>query len=179
VSRKRTAADDSVRRAAIVTAARWCFLHFGYGKTSLEDIAKRASISRPLLYLTFKNKEQIFGAVFEDVFEPRYPIAERAIAAAGGKPERLMAACEILVVEPLSELAASPMGAEFLEACNALAPEIEGAYRKRVLRCVQGVLGDKALAEVFLLALDGLLADLPAVATLRRRVRLLVDRFAA
>jgi hypothetical protein len=31
---------------------------------------------------------------------------------------------------------------------------------------------------VFLLALDGLQSDLPPIATLRRRVQLLVDRFA-
>jgi AcrR family transcriptional regulator len=179
VSRRRTAADDAARRATILTAARWCFLHFGYGKTSLEDIAQRASISRPLLYLTFQNKEEIFAGVFEDIFEQRYPSAERAIAGPGSRAERLMAACEILVVEPLAELIASPMAAEFLEACNTLAPDVEGAYRERVLRCIQGVLGGKALAEVFLLALDGLQADLPAIATLRRRLHLLVERFAA
>ncbi len=73
-----------------MAAARWCFLHFGYEKTSLEDIAKRAAISRPLLYLTFKNKEQIFGAVFEEVFAhfggPQDPLS-CITPIADGKPK--------------------------------------------------------------------------------------------
>lgn len=32
-------------------------------KSSLEDIAKQAAVSRPLIYQKFKSKEEIFGAV--------------------------------------------------------------------------------------------------------------------
>jgi AcrR family transcriptional regulator len=42
------------RRERILQAARWCFLNFGFSKTSFEDIAKRANISRTLLYKVFK-----------------------------------------------------------------------------------------------------------------------------
>jgi AcrR family transcriptional regulator len=179
VSSKLTPTDEAARRTTILTAASWCFLHFGFGKTSLEDIAQRAQISRPLLYRTFKNKEDIFAAVFADMFERQYPAVERALEAPGSKAERLMAACEILLLAPWAELAAAPMAAECFEACSRLAPEIEAARDKRMLRYVQSILGAKPLAEVFLLALDGLQADLPPVATLRRRVQLLVGRFAA
>jgi hypothetical protein len=44
---------------------------------------------------------------------------------------------------------------------------------------VQSIVGTKELAEVFLLALDGLEADLPSTAISRRRVHVLVDRFVA
>ena len=47
----------AVRRARILTAARWCFLNFGFAKTAFEDIAKRANLSRTLLYRMFKDKE--------------------------------------------------------------------------------------------------------------------------
>jgi len=36
-------------------------------KSSLEDIAKQAAVSRPLIYRKFKSKEEIFGAVLEDL----------------------------------------------------------------------------------------------------------------
>ena len=44
----KTMTDDAaaVRRARILTAARWCFLNFGFSKTAFEDIAKRANLSR-------------------------------------------------------------------------------------------------------------------------------------
>jgi AcrR family transcriptional regulator len=179
VSSKRTPADDAARRTTILNAASWCFLHFGYARTSLEDIAVRASISRPLLYKMFRNKEEIFAAVFADMFERQYPAVERVLAAPGGtRAERLMATCEITLLEPWAELSAAPMAAECFEACSKLAPEVEAAHEKRMLRYAQAILGSKPLAEVFLLALDGLQSDLPPIATLRRRVQLLVDRFA-
>ena len=31
--------EGAVRRAKILTAARWCFLNFGFAKTRFEDIA--------------------------------------------------------------------------------------------------------------------------------------------
>jgi TetR/AcrR family transcriptional regulator, transcriptional repressor of aconitase len=39
-----TRTDDEavVRRARVLTAARWCFLNFGFAKTKFDDIAKRA-----------------------------------------------------------------------------------------------------------------------------------------
>jgi len=70
---------DAARRRLILDAARNCFLRFGYTKTSLEDIAKQAAISRPLIYLKFKSKEEIFAAVVEDIFEkPTGPRSKRS-----------------------------------------------------------------------------------------------------
>ena len=58
--------EAAARRARILTAARWCFLNFGFAKTTFEDIAKRANLSRTLLYRDFKDKEAIYQAVFVD-----------------------------------------------------------------------------------------------------------------
>lgn len=40
-----TLSDDkkAARRARILTAARWCFLNFGFAKTAFEDIANERS----------------------------------------------------------------------------------------------------------------------------------------
>jgi hypothetical protein len=70
------------------------------------------------------------------------------------------------------------MGREFFEACERIDPEIEAQHRRVALKCVTSILGDKASAEVFLLALDGLLADEPATRVLEQRTELLADRFA-
>ena len=69
-------------------------------------------------------------------------------------------------------------GGEFLEACERIDPESDALHRRVALECVTTVLGDKASAEVFLLALDGLLADQPAVEALEQRMQLLAARFA-
>ena len=169
--------DVTARRASIVQAARWCFLHFGYGKTSLEDIAKRANITRTLLYRTFENKEAIYLGVFEDWFETRYPAATQAAIGPGSKAECLSNVCEVMLLEPWAEIEGAPMAHEFHDVCARIEPEMEARYQEVMLQNVETILESKELAEVFLLALDGLQADMPMAAVLRRRVALLIDRF--
>ena|SRR5450631_2809536 len=169
--------EAAARRANIVQAARWCFLHFGYGGTSLEDIAKRANISRTLIYRMFENKEAIYLGVFESWFESRYPAAKLAATGPGSKAERLFEVCEVMQLEPWAEIEGAPMAHEFHDVCARIEPEIEARYQRVKLQNVQTILESKELAEVFLLALDGLQGDMPTMAVLRRRIALLIDRF--
>jgi len=175
-----TMTDDeaTARRARVLVAARWCFLNFGFAKTSFEDIAKRAKLSRTLLYRIFKDKEDIYRAVFTDWLVSRAPAARQAANGPGRPYERLLSVCRLLVFEPWAEMVGAAMGSEFLEACERIDPESEALLRKVSLECVAAILGDEASAEVFLLALDGLLADQPAMALMEERTQLLAARFA-
>jgi AcrR family transcriptional regulator len=172
----RDAATD--RRAKILTAARWCFLNFGFAKTTFEDIAKRADLSRTLLYRIFKDKEEIYQAVFVDWLVSRKPAAKQAAKGPGSAYKRLVIACRLLALEPWAEMVGTPMGSEFLEVCERIAPENEALYRKVAHECVAEILGDEASTKVFLLALDGLFADQPSMEVLEQRTRLLAARFA-
>src|ERR1700733_7835012 len=57
------------RQAAILEAAVKVFFQFGYRKTSMDDVAAAAKVSRQTLYLQFLNKEQLFRAALEYVTE--------------------------------------------------------------------------------------------------------------
>jgi len=170
--------EAAVRRGRILTAARWCFLNFGFAKTAFEDIAKRANISRTLLYRIFKDKEEIYQAVFVDWLVSRHPAAKQAAKRSGSPYERLLSVCRLMALEPWAEMVGAPMGREFLKACERIDPASEALYRKVVHECVATILGDDASAEVFLLALDGLLADQPSMKVLEQRTQLLAARFA-
>jgi Transcriptional regulator len=61
---KQRAASER-RREAILNAAISIFSRYGFKKTSLEDIADAAGISKQGLYLYFKGKEDIFRAANE------------------------------------------------------------------------------------------------------------------
>ena len=172
-----TTAQQTERRRLLVEAARSCFLQFGFAKTSLDDIAKRANISRPLIYRTFKNKEDIFAAVFEFTFEDRWPAAEKASKSREPKKERLLRIYELLLIEPWEEISGGPMLDEYFDACERLIPKAEEKHARLQLKYTQAVLGDRELSELFMLAADGLTIDLPSTATLRRRLQLLVGRF--
>lgn len=165
------------RRAKILLSARWCFLNFGFAKTSFEDIAKRAGLSRTLLYRVFKDKEDIFRAVFTDWLLSRHPAAKQAVVARATRRERLLEVCRLMLLDPWAEMVRAPMGREFFDACERIDPEVDARHRKVLLECATTILGDEPSAEVFLLALDGLLADEPTTEVLERRTQLLVARF--
>jgi AcrR family transcriptional regulator len=170
--------EAAARRARVLVAARWCFLNFGFAKTSFEDIAKRARLSRTLLYRIFKNKEQIYQAVFVGWLVSRHPAAKQAAKGPGSPYERLLSVCRLMALEPWAEMVGAPMGSEFLDACEQIDPESEALYHKVAHECIAAILGDEASAEVFLLALDGLLGDQPSMEVLEQRTQLLAARFA-
>ena len=168
---------DSARRREIIDAGRACFLQYGYGKTSLEDIARRANLSRPLLYRKFKNKEEIFIAVYEDLIERGYPTADQVVAGGGSRRDKLCALYDALLVPVWNEMSSTPQAAELWDACGELFPEIEAHHRKIWLKYLVAILGQRDLAEVFLFAVDGFMNDLPTTEKLRRRIRILAEHF--
>ena len=59
------------RPQEITEAAFAAFAEKGYAATRVEEVAKRAGISKGLLYLYFKTKEELFKAVVRSVVVPR------------------------------------------------------------------------------------------------------------
>ncbi|MBZ5592883.1 MAG: TetR/AcrR family transcriptional regulator [Acidobacteriia bacterium] len=56
VSRRR---DPATKREAILQTAAQLFLEQSYGRTTLNDVAKRLNITKPALYHYFRSKEEI------------------------------------------------------------------------------------------------------------------------
>lgn len=53
-------ATDDERRDELLRAAFGAFVRFGYRKTSMDEIARAAGLSRQGLYLHFRSKEELF-----------------------------------------------------------------------------------------------------------------------
>ncbi len=68
------------RPAEITQAALEVFAEHGYAATRVDDVAKRAGVSKGLLYLYFKTKEELFKAVIRGVVVPRVDALKTAIA---------------------------------------------------------------------------------------------------
>jgi len=60
------AIEDSAKRRQIVEGARAVFLAQGFDAASMNDIARRAGVSKGTLYVYFKSKEDLFEAITED-----------------------------------------------------------------------------------------------------------------
>lgn len=84
---------DTSRRATVLDAALTTFARFGYRKTSMEEVAQAAHISRPGLYFLFSSKEVLFRAAVTQVLEHDIATVEHVLADTGRPlPERLVEA---------------------------------------------------------------------------------------
>ena len=79
------------RRAAVLDAALRAFTRFGYQKTSMNDVAREAQISRPGLYFLFASKSDLFRAAAERGVAHDLEAAQHALAEPGRSlPDRLV-----------------------------------------------------------------------------------------
>lgn len=67
------------RPGEITRAAMQVFAESGYEATRVDDVAKRAGVSKGLLYLYFKTKEDLFKAVIRSFVKPRVTALSRAV----------------------------------------------------------------------------------------------------
>jgi AcrR family transcriptional regulator len=80
---KPTAAVGVDRRGAVLDSALVTFARFGYRKTSMEDVARAAGISRPGLYFLFASKEELFRAAVSRALEEDVAEVERILGESG------------------------------------------------------------------------------------------------
>lgn len=68
------------RREHVLDAALLIFARYGYRKTSMEDVARAADISRPGLYFYFASKQDLFRAAVTHALDGDVAAAERSLA---------------------------------------------------------------------------------------------------
>jgi AcrR family transcriptional regulator len=107
--------DD--KKSRILAAARSVFLSYGYKRVNMNDIAEAAGVSRPALYVLFKNKEEIFIAAFLRWVDETIAQVEGAMAQTASPKEKLARAFEIWAVGPFELTTASPAAQELVD-CN-------------------------------------------------------------
>ena len=72
-------------KAQTILESAWqAFSAYGFRKTSMDDIARGAGMSRPAVYLHFRNKEAIFTALVEAYYRQAREDIRGANARVGG-----------------------------------------------------------------------------------------------
>ncbi|TIY03824.1 MAG: helix-turn-helix transcriptional regulator, partial [Mesorhizobium sp.] len=80
------------KRARILEGALKVFLAYGFARTTMDDIARAADMSRPALYLQFKNKTDIYRAIALMLLSRSLEQAKTALAGEEPFAERTMRA---------------------------------------------------------------------------------------
>jgi AcrR family transcriptional regulator len=116
--------EHDTKRERAIKAARECFTLYGFKRTTMDDIAQKALISRPALYLLFPNKEALFRTLSEQLHNAALVRAEAALRAEGTLVERLVAAFEGRDLEFIELVEHSAHGVELVDLKHAIAADI-------------------------------------------------------
>lgn len=178
-------------RERILDAAFTLFGRYGFKRTSMEDIASEAGLSRTALYLQFRNKEDIFRELAAGLHEEALSGAEGALEADQPLSDRLRAAVEAKTLKLLEIIQASPHGSELMDEknrlCGDLASDSEQRFRTMLGRAFTRAdetkeidlpsagLSASEAAEVFALAIIGLKGSDVPINRYKRRLASLVE----
>jgi AcrR family transcriptional regulator len=187
------AAPPSGTRERILGAAFTLFGRYGFKRTSMENIASEAGLSRTALYLQFRNKEDIFRDLAGGLHEEGLSGAEAALAGERLLVDRLREAVEAKTLRMIEIIRASPHGSELMDErnrlCGDLATDSERRFQRMLSRTFKSAdeareirLGTAGLtaaeaAELFLHAVAGLKGPDVPVDAYRRRLAALVRVF--
>jgi TetR/AcrR family transcriptional regulator, regulator of autoinduction and epiphytic fitness len=152
---------ERTRRERVLTAALEVFGRYGFRKTSMDDVARAAGISRQGLYLHFASKEALFRAAVRQEFDTALAEASRCLDEEG-------AALDQRVIGALDAWLGRYVG-------SMLAPDISGLLQEPAVQIEDTV--DGAMA-----AFDARLANAIAAATAeedRRRLGVTPEQITA
>jgi AcrR family transcriptional regulator len=131
------------RPGEIVAAALDLFVEGGYAATKLEDVARRAGVTKGTMYLYFASKEELFKAMVRQTVVPQIEILEQQLEHVEGSTRDLLVSFARGWLERVSN---SPVGglSKLIISEAANFPELASFYHTEVIdrgaRVVQNML---------------------------------------
>jgi AcrR family transcriptional regulator len=164
------------RLDTILDAAFHAFATYGYRRTSMDDIAKGAGMSRSALYLHFRNKEDIFRSLAVRYFDE----ALRDMAAALNRPGQgleaaLLAAFVAKDGKFMEAVLTTPHGEELMDAGFAVTGDLAAAGEARMVEVLGDWLARRGMPEGLGTGADVAQAVMSAVKGLKLSARSLPD----
>ncbi len=160
------------KRKQILNAAQKCFLHYGYSKSSLKDVAKEARMSRASLYLYFKNKSDLFITMNQELHEGYEAKSGEILKSNQSNKVKLAKIIDAWIVDPYRVLKNTPYSNDLLDGLAYIAKRSEMRFRDLFMKSIAPLAGD-GIAEIIVLAIRGLMDDRPPVRVLQKRIELL------
>ncbi|MEQ1786794.1 MAG: helix-turn-helix domain-containing protein [Acidimicrobiales bacterium] len=132
------AAKAELTRRGLVAAARELFGEHGYGPTSVDEIVRRAGVTKGALYHHFRDKDDLFRAVVEDVKRDVTDVVGAAFLTATAENETmesLVLGCQAFIdahLDPAVQRISIMDARSVLDATTRRA--LDGRYEVAVIR---------------------------------------------
>jgi AcrR family transcriptional regulator len=152
-------AEFDPKRARVLDGAMRVFLNYGFARTTMDDIARAAEMSRPALYLLFRNKTDIFRAIAQSMLDQSAETTRAELDADRPFAERMMAAIDKSFIAMMGLISGSAHGAELLDMKNSLACDIAASWREGMRTRLAAAIGREALRLGVDLPSQGLSAE--------------------
>ncbi len=132
--------ETDARRRKLMDAALTVFLRFGFRKTSMDEVARAAGVSRQGLYLHFATKEELFRASVQHLLDSA--LAEVAGALGDGEApleKRLVGAFDAWLGRFVGAFGgnAADLAAAANEHVGPMLAEREGAFVEMVAKALR------------------------------------------
>jgi AcrR family transcriptional regulator len=108
-------ATAAARKEQIVDAAIGVFLRYGYARATMGDIAQAAGLTRPTLYVTFPDKEQIFTAVVDKMIADKLAEIREGLPRLKTLEKKLRFACDAWAADGYELVRAHPDAADMFD----------------------------------------------------------------
>ncbi len=135
------------KRARVLEAALTVFLAYGFHRTTMDDIARAAELSRPALYLLFRNKQDIYRGLARLVLDDVAAKARQALSKDGTLLEKLDTLVRFAFFETLKHIEESQHGSELFDIKNTLAGDIFAEWRDELSLALEAAISEEVAAR--------------------------------
>jgi AcrR family transcriptional regulator len=143
--------QPNTRRSAILVAAIAVFARFGYRKTSMDDVATAANMSRQALYLHFSSKEVLFHATVEFALAQHLEAANDALSKRDTSiKERLVAAVDAWLGQYVGQL--GPDALDLSASSSAIAADVLASYGTKFESDLATAISSSGIAQSYVAA---------------------------
>ncbi len=173
------------KRERILDAALAKFSAYGFARTSMNDIAEAAAMSRPALYQHFGNKEDVFQAMLARLLGEAADNALTSLASEPTLEAQLDGFLQRWYGDLTQQVRKTEHGDDLMEAKASYAKPVFDTINKRVAEAVIAHFEASSpgraamLADLLLLSPIGFKYDTPSMTTLRARLSSLASSLAA
>jgi TetR/AcrR family transcriptional regulator len=176
---------SEARLERVLDAAYQCFARHGVRKTTMDDIAVAAGMSRPAVYQYVRNKDDVFRRLAARIFDRALASAREAADAGGTLTQRLDRILGVKLAVTQRLFRDSPHASELLGENSRVAADLDRAFTADMTDLLTSTIIDVAVqadlaltddnarevAELALALTRGLEADLSDPDRPRERLR--------